>query len=176
MGHCEGEVALPDVAEADAPPEWSGRIRDIAAADRALWPQACRTCGRAFDEHADAQFRSWDLWQRADGTGELMTHWQRSSTPGAMYFAPWLEEFAGQWKGPDGHVLLVVTPGGDWCIDQRASNCTLPNDHEHRCWVRHGDPPNVTVDKNGKTCGAGAGSIQMGNYHGFLRNGALVDA
>lgn len=29
----------------------------------------------------------------------------------------------------------------------------------NHCWVRHGEPPNVTVDKNG---------------HGFLRNGELT--
>jgi hypothetical protein len=40
--------------------------------------------------------------------------------------------------------------------------------------VRHGEAPNITVDKNGVTCGAGAGSIQCGSYHGFLRNGELV--
>jgi hypothetical protein len=60
-------------------------------------------------------------------------------------------------------------------IDSRASNCTLPNDREHKCWIRHGTPPDLTVDKNGKTCAAGAGSIQLGNYHGFLRNGHLEE-
>lgn len=34
----------------------------------------------------------------------------------------------------------------------------------------------ITVDKNGTTCAAGAGSISAGPYHGFLRNGQLVDA
>lgn len=77
--------------------------------------------------------------------------------------------------GPDGRTLFVVTPGGVWNVDERASNCTLPNDNEHYCWVRHGIPPMVTVDKVGKTCAAGAGSIMMGKYHGFLRNGKLTN-
>lgn len=72
-------------------------------------------------------------------------------------------------------VLCVQTPGGVWQIDSRASNCGLPYDYDHRCWVRHGDPPNITVDKDGKTCAAGAGSIQCGTYHGFLQGGALTD-
>lgn len=46
----------------------------------------------------------------------------------------------------------------------------------HKCWVRHGDPraSNVTVDKNGDTCSAGAGSILAGDYHGFLQAGVLT--
>lgn len=53
-------------------------------------------------------------------------------------------------------------------------NCTMPYDYEHRCWVRHGEPPAITVDKQGHTCAAGAGSIQCGSYHGFLEDGALT--
>jgi len=74
----------------------------------------------------------------------------------------------------DGPCLCVLTPGGIWRIDSRASNCTMPYDYTHRCWVRHGEPPNITVDKVGVTCQAGAGSILIGGWHGFLRNGELV--
>ena len=91
--------------------------------------------------------------------------------PGAMYFADWYQR-----KGPDGHHLIVITPGGPWHVDGRASNCTRPTDYVHYCWVRHGEPPNITVDKNGDTCGCGC-SIGQGpgfrDYHGFLRNGRL---
>ena len=65
-----------------------------------------------------------------------------------------------------------------WHIESRASNCTLPGDKEHRCWVRHGTVgEKLTVDKNGKTCAAGAGSFFMGpnqEWHGFLRAGRLT--
>lgn len=97
--------------------------------------------------------------------------------PGAMYFADWYPDC---WKGVDGHALTVVCPGGKhWCIDSQANNCTMkedigPYDKHHRCWVRHGIPPNITVDKNGRTCKAGAGSIQTENYHGRLINGVFV--
>lgn len=75
-----------------------------------------------------------------------------------------------------GEHLCVMTPGGVWNIDSRASNCGLPDDREHRCWPRRGRPPLVTVDKSfGPTCSAGAGSIQVGAYHGFLRDGKLSD-
>jgi hypothetical protein len=68
--------------------------------------------------------------------------------------------------------------GHSWAIEGRASNCTMKEDHEHRCWVRHGTVgEKITVDKNGKTCAAGAGSFFMGSnneWHGFLRDGKLT--
>ncbi len=92
----------------------------------------------------------------------------REIPPGGMWRADW-------WpgKGPDdGAALMVQTPGGEWMIDGQASNCDRPND-PHFCWVRHGVPPDVTVDKVGDTCGAGASSVLTGTYHGFLRAGFL---
>jgi len=70
----------------------------------------------------------------------------------------------------------VILPNGiPWDIDSRAGNCALKDDRLHRCWVRTGEPPDVTVGKSGgPTCAAGAGSIQGGDWHGFLRNGELV--
>lgn len=125
-------------------------------------------------------------WRRPD-TGEEQRLVQEFA-PGAMWYSLWLERQykAGRrtpnskgstaWHpGPDGRILSVLTPGGVWIIDSRASNCTLPYDNEHHCWIRHGTPPMITVDKNGNTCQAGAGSIQCGPYHGFLRNGELVE-
>lgn len=102
--------------------------------------------------------------------------------PGAMWdAASWYVAGAkgghllGGVNEQDGRWLVVRLPNGhDWSIDSRCRNCTLPNDDTHRCWVRHGEPPTITVDKNGRTCSAGAGSIQSGNYHGFLRNGELT--
>lgn len=77
----------------------------------------------------------------------------------------------------DGPQLTVICPNGhQWVIDSRASNCALPYEYGHRCWVRHGDPRTqpITVDKNGPTCAAGGGSIMAGDYHGFLTNGILT--
>lgn len=77
--------------------------------------------------------------------------------------------------GDDGRSLVVRCPDGhDWMIDSRASNCTLPKNDTHHCWVRHGKPEDGTlhVDKNGATCAAGAGSI--GKWHGFLHGGRFT--
>lgn len=138
------------------------------------WPAKCDGC--------DYRFGTGDEWQ--DFTRQIYV--DRASgreytlgdrIPGMMWDADWFDD---HWKGPDGRCLVVVCPNGhEWMIDSRASNCTMkddagPFDRAHRCWVRHGDPPNVTVDKSGRTCGAGGGSIQAGDYHGFLRNGEFT--
>lgn len=130
------------------------------------WPTHCK-CGYAFTEKDEWQLFYEPLYRRLD-TGSL--HTLTDAPPGAMWYD--LQDDTDR-AGPDGKRLYVMTPGGDWGIDWRASNCTMPHDKEHRCWVRHGVPPEVTVDKNGYTCAAGAGSIIRGSYHGFLRNGYL---
>lgn len=97
---------------------------------------------------------------------------------GSMWFADW---YPDDWCNPQlgsGKALVVHTPGGHWLVDQQASNCTMPDDvnqEKHHCWIIQGEVPNITVDKNGVTCGAGAGSIQQAKWHGFLRNGYLVE-
>lgn len=89
-------------------------------------------------------------------------------------------------KGPDGLSVACIVPYSNegvinsttwWHIDSRANNCTKPDDKEHRCWVRHGTlGGEIHVDKNGYTCSAGAGSIGVPGFHGFLHRGVLRDA
>lgn len=104
--------------------------------------------------------------------GQELNPTGQSLPVGAVYHDP---AWAASRPGPDGRHLVCVTPAGHWRIDSRASNCTMIDDDEHRCWIRHGSPEagDLHVDKNGKTCAAGAGSIQMGSWHGFLHNGVL---
>lgn len=111
------------------------------------------------------------LYRAGDGR-----EWNALPPPGAMWYVDYL---APHSKGPDGRSLMVMTPGGAWCVDAQASNCTMKHDigpygSAHRCWIRHGPPPDVTVDKKGHTCKAGKGSIKMTGYHGYLRNGYLT--
>ena len=143
--------------------------------DDPRWPTRC-SCGYVFQQTDEWQLFSWRQYRRAD-TGEVFSLHPTQSQPapsGALWFATWFADVS-QYCGLDGKSLIVRTPAGDWMVDSRANNCTLPNDNEHKCWCRHGDAPNITVDKVGLTCAAGAGSIQCGNYHGFLRDGYLVD-
>jgi len=154
------------------------------AADEALktdpsvpWPTLCETCGAALSLGAPNIWRyvdRWRMWRNTE-TGEEYARLHESSA-GAMWRAPWLASHTTSQD--DGAPLFVMTPGGEWGIDDQARNCTMPDDHgqqQHHCWVRHGVPPLVTVDKSGPTCGAGAGSIQCRDYHGFLRAGYLED-
>lgn len=135
------------------------------------WPTHCE-CGY--------EFKDTDIWQEfADRIYEAVAPdvgaWPHSEMPpGAMFFCHWLTQ-SFFWDNSEGDCLVVKTPGGEWVIDARASNCMMPDENTHRCWIRHGVPPNITVDKNGHTCGAGAGSILQSDYHGFLRNGYLED-
>lgn len=136
------------------------------------WPVACE-CGYVFQEKDEWQLFQQSVFKRQDNQEETTL---REALPGAMWFADWMVHEGSGWnKGPDGHCLAVKCPDGhDWMIDSRCSNCDKPDDNIHKCWCRHGIPPVITVDKNCTTCNAGAGSIQTGNWHGFLRNGEFV--
>ena len=138
--------------------------------DDPRWPTQC-ACGYVFRENDEWQRFVEEIYRRSD-TGEETTI--RNAPAGAMWYAAWLDRM----QVPQGkHCLAVKTPGGEWLVDSQASNCTMKDDfrqERHHCWILHGEPPNVTANKQGgSTCGAGAGSIQVGNYHGFLRNGFL---
>ena len=136
------------------------------------FPETC-ACGYEFKEEDKWQVHTKPQYIREDKANEEKYHlWQ--PPVGAMWDAYWLHDMPS-YCGADGKALHVMTPCGEWNIDSRASNCTRPEDSVHKCWVRHGVPPNITVDKNGDTCSAGAGSIQIKEYHGFLRNGELTD-
>jgi hypothetical protein len=136
--------------------------------DDPRWPRRC-SCGYVFEEK--------DAWQEftdrlyVDIAGK---EYRRRQLPvGAMYYADWLPRTM-YWDNLTTDSLYVITAGGEWDTDSRASNCTLPNDRLHRCWVKHGMPPELHIDKAGLTCAAGAGSIMCGNYHGFLHDGSLT--
>lgn len=144
--------------------------------DHPAWPTICDRCSRPLvnddGKPADRQTHLRRIYRCPEDNREMLL---REAPPGAMWFADWMIQPNGWYRGPDGHCLIVKVPGNhDWMVDSRANNCTLPNDNEHRCWVRHGLVPNITVDKNGLTCQAGAGSILVPNWHGHLRNGFLV--
>jgi hypothetical protein len=135
----------------------------------------CAGCRRAFDftdgtpdDFSRSSSRSREY--RCAATGAV-ARTARDLPTAALYDAHWWHDYR---TGPDGRSLVCVLPNGHhWHIDSRASNCGRPDDDVHRCWVRHGEPPQVHVDKAGNTCPAGAGSIQSGDWHGFLHHGVL---
>lgn len=134
------------------------------------WDGACESCGQPVpwdgdDPHVSLGGGLWSIFDTPSGKPE----------PGCLW---WDEHQVGpcfQWDNCPGRHLHAMLPNGSyWDIDGRAANCTLPDERTHRCWVREGEPPNVTVGKAGHTCSAGAGSIAAGDYHGFLRGGVFT--
>jgi hypothetical protein len=140
--------------------------------DDPRWRMSC-VCGYVFKDTDERSLGSNLLYRRTDNGAETTIG---EAGVGAMWDASWFAGTSHHRPGPDGIHLCVNTPGGPWEVDGRASNCTMPDDDVHRCWVRHGDPRtgSIHVDKNGPTCAAGAGSIISGNYHGFLHNGEFT--
>jgi hypothetical protein len=140
------------------------------------WPKKCDGCDYQFTDADPHQVFGDPIYKRAD-TGELFI-W-RDAPPGALRRADWYEEDDSSvrpgWTGPDGQSWECMLPGGVvWFIDGGCNNCTRPGE-PHHCWVREGKAPAFTIGKSGNTCSAGAGSIAVPGYHGFLRNGHLEE-
>lgn len=164
-------LVMIGAAPADLDEDGVLRLRPETSHDDPRWPTECeKGCGYRFT--AEDHWQDWqDRLYAKSGTGELTT--LRTAEPGACWDAYWMHPI---WHGPDGICLMVRCPNGrDWMVDSEASNCTRKGE-PHQCWVRHGDPREckVTVNKNGDTCAAGAGSILAGDYHGFLQAGILT--
>ncbi len=162
--------ALVMIGDAKARRDKDGNLRAALEVDHAdpRWPTSCERCDYVFTE--DDHWQPWSdlLYLRSDTSRPTSL---RDAPPGSCWNASWMHSVR-----EDGIYLMVRCPNGrDWAVDSQASNCTR-NGEPHACWVRHGDPREcrVTVDKNGDTCAAGAGSIMAGDYHGFLQSGVLT--
>jgi hypothetical protein len=169
--HASDNAIEEELAEYDAQGYIENSTIAIPSHTDNRWPTACQ-CGYMFQADDEWQKFTEQIYRRVD-TGEEMTI--REAPAGAMWYAWWLDSmFTPQLE----HVLEVKTPGGEWTVDGKASNCTMKDDwkqERHHCWVLSGTLPNITAGKGGLTCSVGAGSIQCGSYHGFLRGGYLED-
>jgi hypothetical protein len=156
--------------------DWAVATEANISHDDPRWPAKCDGCEYHFAKDDEWQINVTQVYADAATGREYMLR-DAEQNPGMMWDADW---FGESMRGPDGRCLVVVCPNGhQWMIDTRCSNCTLPKDSgpfgtAHRCWTRTGEPPLISVGKQyGKTCSAGGGSIQAGDYHGFLgSNGA----
>lgn len=154
------------LADSDVQEDWGFKGDDPKAYPIDEWATHCDKCGAAVPlaGEINKQIFYRRLYNTESGSPE----------PGDLYLIDYLGEKM-YWDNHSGPMLIAVLPdGGEWNIDSRASNCGLPQDRQHRCWVRHGTPPALHVDKNGLTCNAGAGSIiSHRGWHGFLHNGVF---
>ncbi len=156
-------------------------------ADMPEWEGACERCGEAIPWRTavktphgcgDPTCMTSSL-KRSAGTRVTWSTPSGKPEPGSMFWQYWNvgenHHCSGNWDGCQGPHLIAVCPNGsEWDIDSRAANCTMKDERTHRCWIRSGEPPMVTAGKAGHTCTAGAGSIQAGDYHGFLQNGSFT--
>lgn len=117
-----------------------------------------------------------DEYRRED-TGETVFGWFGSFGPGAVFVTHHESGLCySKWTNCDGKHYEIICPDGHfWDPNSRASNCTMKEEGTHRCWVLHGEAPNLHADKNGHTCQAGGGSIAAPGWHGFLTNGVLQE-
>jgi len=161
------------IGDEDCPLNENRTHGDLHPHDDDRWPTKCEHCDYTFVDEDQWQLNPDRLHESSADHKPMTLH---EAPPGAMWYADWYH-----FRGPDDRCLVVRCPNGmDWIIDSRASNCTKPNDKEHNCWYRTGEPPNVTiVHPHKKSCSAGAGSIGIGSkdkyYHGFLRGGKLTN-
>lgn len=103
-------------------------------------------------------------WNTEDGTNKH---------PGDMYWADWCHfgennDKCNYWDDchdPRGHLIVVLPNGTAFDTMSIASNCCSAKQKTgHRCWTMTGEAPNITLTP----------SILNGNWHGYLRNGELV--
>jgi len=147
------------------------------ADDDPRWPTVCSKCQMPFIDGQDPKQVFTEVLY-GDAAGNTWT--QRELPPGAIWEAKWM----GDWAriNGSGPTLVIKLPGGhEWTPGGQASNCGRKGEPlgSHDCWCVHGTAPALTIDKNPEpgrtTCTAGAGSIASRNWHGFLRDGKLVE-
>ena len=141
--------------------EYDGSGDDRWPHDDPQWPKCCETCGYEFADGDQWQNNLKRLFATPDGSLYTMD----SAPVGAMRVSDWnhavnSKEHLAAGGGP--HLQVKCPDACWWDIDSPAST----NYHEGGSgWSRSGEPPNVTANP----------SIQTGSYHGWLRNGTLVE-
>jgi hypothetical protein len=173
-GYHNALTLIRDVPELNA-----GKVfGEVADYPPEKWPTQCSDCGALVpmsESKSTIVGQSATVVHRQVFTKRLYNTASGSPEPGDLYESHWHE--SGKciyWDNCSGQHLQAVLPNGDhWDLNSRASNCTMRQDRTHRCWIVSGDPRDGTVhvDKNGVTCAAGAGSIAVEGYHGFLHHG-----
>lgn len=167
-GSCPSNAGEEHYANYLGPPHRPGKLAEPRIRDG--WRGACEACGEPIP------WKGTEPVYGSAGHQRVFDTPSGTLEPGCLFWVPdWGGYCHSRWTNCKGRHLWAMCPNGQtWDIDSRARNCGLPDDGKHRCWVRHGRPPKVHVDKEGRTCQAGAGSIVAGDYHGFLHDGAFT--
>lgn len=156
IGYHNAEVLIEPLILSE---ETRSVIKEVTESEKRdlRWPKQC-ACGYVFTPNDHWQWFTERIYRRLDNGQDTTI---RDAPPGAMWNAYWLTHRSDTPK-PDGLRVMVKTPGGDWYVDDKASNG--PG------WTRTGmanvDPPTISATP----------SIMCHDYHGWLRNGTLVPA
>jgi len=173
-GHSGGHNAtavIRDYLFPEAVPESFGEEGDFP---EEAWPTKCDHCGAPVPPSSTPSEvgQSGEIVNRQVSSSKLFDTPSGRPEPGDVYWSDSHEPgHCWAWDNCDGRHLRGVTPNGvDWDVCGRASNCTMREEKTHRCWVISGSPEDGTlhVGKGGHTCAAGAGSIAVDGWHGFL--------
>ena len=126
------------------------------------WPVQC--------EHCEYRFTDDDQWQRNDSAvyrrpdGFEFAYWGslKHIPPGTMWRVPWADEHMSVRHPQQVPSWCIVLPdGGEWITSQPASGGGY--------WTVNGTPPAIDVSPS-------IWHAQPTGWHGFIRNGELVDA
>ncbi len=172
--------------------------------DRARFPLKCDGCAREFLDSDPRQVFTESLYRRKD-TGEIMglraappgAIWRATWMEDMKgYTGPDGRTYICRLPGNHDWIIDSIASncpvactncGRPYAahMEDRHRAADAPNpcpkgyvpldNYAHKCWVRTGDAPYFTVGKDGVTCSAGAGSILVPEWHGFLKNGVLTE-
>lgn len=119
------------------------------------WPVICAACGYVFTEDDHWQRNDCRIYRLPDGT-EFINWGLPKAPPGTMVRIEWADEhFGGEsWQ-------VWLPDGGTWITTQSATGGGK--------WTVTGTPPMIDVSPS-------IWHNQPSGWHGFIRNGELVDA
>jgi Family of unknown function (DUF6527) len=157
QGH-DATVVLGFVTEAEAE-----RVHgDNWPRDDSRWPSHCATCDYRFADEDEWQRNDNRLYRRPDGFE--FAHWgsMKAVPPGTMWRVPWADKQHSVHHLQHVESWCAVLPdGGTWITSQDASGGGY--------WTVNGTPPAIDVSPS-------IWHSRPDGWHGWIRNGELVDA
>lgn len=132
--------------------------------DDPRWPVVCTACGYVFQDEDRWQRNDCQVYRLPDGTE--FVNWGslrgQNVPPGTCWRIPWADEHFSKTHPQQVESWQIVLPdGGTWITSQAASG----GGH----WTVTGTPPMIDVSPS-------IWHNQPDGWHGFIRNGELVNA
>jgi hypothetical protein len=151
--YCNASVDIGDVTDP------AGAHGDNWPHDDQRWPSACEFCGQAFLSDDEWQRNDNQIYRLPDGAEFVFRHsFGRAAPAGSMVRASWYDDFTEQ----AGESWIIALPdGGEWITTQSATGGGY--------WTVTGTPPGITATPS-------IWHNSPAGWHGFVRDGHLVDA